>query len=107
VLSFLLILVGGVFTARVPTKVKNVFDWTDGIFRVAVAVQTESHAVGLGMLNSLHLINPAMAFNAAYTTVNVGGVVKINIVWGLVYLDPFDRITGKQAVTNRSEFRGS
>jgi hypothetical protein len=75
---------------------------TNVVLGIAVTVQTEGHTVRFGMLYSLHLINPTVTCNATYTTINVGRVIKINIVRCLVYLDPFDWEPRLKALANGS-----
>jgi NADH:ubiquinone oxidoreductase subunit H len=42
------------------------------------------------MMDHLHLIYSAMAFNATYSSIYMNSVIEVNIVRCLVYPDPWD-----------------
>ena len=70
-----------------------------------MALQTETHAQRLLVGDDVHLVDLAVAFHAANTTVHVGGVIEISVVWGLVNPNPWHRFTGSVALADRSEQR--
>ena len=65
---------------RNPRKVGYLAYWSQGVLGMAMAIETESHAKVLGVADFLHLVDPAVALYATYTTVNVNGVVEIGVV---------------------------
>jgi len=60
--------------------------------RVAVASEAELHAERLGLIDHRHLVDLAMAFDAADTSANVRRVVKVDIIGDFVHLDPRHRL---------------
>jgi hypothetical protein len=60
------------------------------IFRCAMAVETPFHALGLMLIDDLHLIDRAVAGIAAHTAIHVHGVIEIREVRNAVDLDPID-----------------
>ena len=58
-----------------------------------MTIQAPCHAQRLIVMDNLHFINSAMAFNATNTTVYMNCVVEINIIWGFVYTNPWYWIT--------------
>ena len=52
----------------------------------------------------VHFIDLTVTFKAADTAIHVNGVIKVNIVWKLVNLNPWDRFATGKAVTHGLKF---
>ena len=66
-----------------------------------MALQAPSHRVSLIVVNDIHFRNIPVATDARDATIDVHGVVKIDVVWSLVDLDPLDRFPGLPRVAHR------
>ena len=49
-------------------------------------------------MNFYHLVNPSVAFHAAYPPIDVDGMIEINVIGSLVNAYPGDRWAIKDAV---------
>ena len=58
--------------------------------RVAMAIQAPAHAQLLGLVDPLHLVNAAVAGDAAHAPADVGAMVEINVVGQVVDALPVD-----------------
>src|ERR1041385_759947 len=67
-------------TGRRPDHVGNLVLWPQMRSRIAVAVETELHRQGHSAIGQRHLIDAAVAFDAADTLVDVDVVAKEHIV---------------------------
>ena len=56
------------------------------------------------MAHFVHFIDLTVTFKAADTAIHVNGVIKVNIVWKLVNLNPWDRLATGIAVTHGLKF---
>ena len=56
-----------------------------------MALQAPRHVQRLDRLNHLHLLDRAVAFDAAHAGVDVGAVVEIDVIGQVVDLHPPDR----------------
>lgn len=74
-------------------------------FGVAMALETEGHAEGLGVINLVHLVDPAVAFDATDAPVDVDGVVEIDEVGQLVDLDPGNGLAALGALAHQLQTR--
>src|SRR6185369_7010932 len=75
---------------RLPVEIEDLLGWPDELFRVAMAVQAESHAQRLRMPDLVHLVNLAVAMIATDPAIHVHGMIEIDIIGSLVNLDPRD-----------------
>ncbi len=71
---------------------------------LAVAIETEFHGKRFYLGDNLHLVDSAVAFNAADTTIDVSTVVEINEVGKLVNSLPLNGVIRLQRLANRLEF---
>jgi hypothetical protein len=60
----------------------------------AVAVEAEAHAQRLRLAHDVHLVDPAVALDAADAPVDVDRMVEVDEVGGLVDVDPRHRLAG-------------
>ena len=67
-------------------------NWSHMLFGIPVAIQTKGHAQRFGMFDNLHFIHATVTLNTAYTAVNVGSMVEVNVVRGFVNFDPLYRL---------------
>jgi hypothetical protein len=74
------------------------------IFWSPVAFQTPSHAVRLGVVNDLHMVDMTVTGYAANPPVHMDGMVKIDVVRGLVNADPRNRIAGLPGLADGCKF---
>ena len=70
-----------------------------------MALQAERHAERLGVIHLVHLIDPAVALDAADPAIDVNGVIEIDEVGQLVDLDPGNRPPALGAVANQFQAR--
>ena len=74
--------------SALPVQVSDFVQRTQLAGGVAMAVQTKGHAQRLGMVNFVHLIDLAVAFDATDAAVDMDGMVEINVIGQLVNLHP-------------------
>lgn len=74
-----------------PVEVVYIFWSTDFFLGSAMALETESHAEGFGMVDFFHFVNFPMAVNATDAAVDVHSMVKVDVVGGFMNLHPRDR----------------
>lgn len=73
-------------------QIENLFEWTNFIVRVAMAVQAEAHGMRFGVIDYLHLIHLAVATHAGNATIDVSAVAELHVIGSLVNLHPLDRL---------------
>ena len=72
----------------IPVQIGNLV-WRPQIRRrVAMALKAESHAERLRLLHLVHLMDLAMAMDAANSTIHVHGMVEVSKIGQLVNLHP-------------------
>jgi len=69
-----------------------------------MAIQTPAHIHRLIRLYHFHLVDPAMAFNAADAGINVGTMIKIGEFSEMMDIGPFDGTSIGIALPDRREF---
>ena len=74
-------------------QIVNILRVADKLLRVAMAIETEAHAVRLGVINCSHLIHFAVTFDAADAAIYVHGMVEIDVIRRLMDLNLRHRIT--------------
>ena len=74
-------------------QIENFLQWAHLSFRSIVAIDAESHRVRLGVIDDFHLIHLAVAGDARHTTIDVGRVTELHIIWCFVNFHPLDRLT--------------
>jgi len=75
-----------------PIQIGNLIQRTKMVFGGAVAFQTPTHAVGLGVIDDLHVIDVSMAGNAANASIYVHRMVEVNVVGSFMNPNPGDWI---------------
>src|SRR5260370_36268496 len=63
--------------APLEIQVRDPVEWPQFRGRIAVAIQAESHAQGLIVINLLHLVNLSVTFHATDATVDVDRMIEI------------------------------
>ncbi len=97
---------GGIFSVwRSPVKLGDVFHRTEIGRGIAVATEAEIHVERLHLPDFRHLVDAAVATDAAYARINVSGMVEVNIRGELMNVYPFDGLAGSVAVANFFEQR--
>lgn len=75
----------------------KVFGW------IAMAFETEAHGQGLDLLHFIKVIDLSMTLHTTDTAVDVDGMVKINVVWKFMNLNPGDGLAGRSALANQCQ----
>ena len=65
---------------------------------ILVTIKAPAHAVRLRMVNNAHFTNITMAACTAHAAVNVGRMIKIDIIWRPVHTHPLHRLAIKPFV---------
>lgn len=97
-----------IFFARIagfPGHVGDLVEWAEVGFRIAMAIEAPGHAEGLFVFDYFHLIDPAMAGDATNTTVDVCGVIEVDVIGQSMHLDPFNGLLGIPTFTD--EFKAA
>ena len=68
-----------------------------------MAFEAPAHAEGGFLMDDVHAIDSAMAFDAADALGDVGAVIEIGVVAQVMHLDPVDGLTGCEAIEDRLE----
>ena len=89
---------------RLPIEIGDLVEGAELIFWSPVAFQTPSHAVRLGVVNDLHMVDMTVTGYAANPPVHMDGMVEIDLVRGLVNADPRNRITGLTGLADGRKF---
>ena len=66
-----------------------------------MAIQTPPHAQRFRLINTLHLVDSAMAFNTTHPMRHVGLMAEINVLGKIVNLDPLHRLARRPAIPDR------
>jgi hypothetical protein len=74
--------------APLPVQVRDFVQRPDFSFRITMAIQTESHAKRLKMIDFIHFIDRPVALHTTDPPVHVDRVVEINEVRNPMDLDP-------------------
>ena len=85
-------------TIEVRRFVAEIRDLSQGpkiVLWFAVTLQAPTHGLGLILIHHIHLVDPAVAGDTGDTAVQVSTMVKVNVVRGLVHLDPMDRLSAR------------
>lgn len=72
-----------------------------------MAIKAEGHAERLGVIDLVHLVDLPMALDTADATIHMNGVIEIDVVRGLMNLDPRNWFAGLRAFANQSQPRVS
>ena len=72
----------------VDVEIEDIARLADALGGVAMAVQAPAHAVGLVVVDRVHLVDLAVTLHAADASVHMNGVVEIDVIRGLVDLHP-------------------
>src|SRR5450755_823165 len=88
-----------------PLHVGNLGDRSEVLFRVPVAIEAEAHGESRGLLDGGHLIDPAVAADAADALVHVDRVVEVHELGNLVDPPPFEGLVLEEALAHRFEER--
>ncbi len=67
--------------------------------------QTERHAEWLGVIDFVHLINAAVAFDAAQTAIHMDGMIEVSEVRELVDLNPLNRLATRRTLPHQRQPR--
>ena len=65
---------------------------------MAMTIEAKGHAQGFGMMDFHHLVDPPVAFHATYPSVDMDGMVEIDVIGCLVYAYPRNGWTIEDAV---------
>lgn len=68
-----------------------------------MAFEAPPHAEGGFLMDDVHAIDSAMAFDAADALSDVGAVIEIDIIAQVMHLDPVDGLTGCEAIEDGLE----
>jgi len=79
---------------RFPIQVGDLVEWTQMILRGSMALETPTHAVGLGVVDDFHVVDLTVAGDATDTSVYVNRMVEIDVIRSFVNPDPGDGIAG-------------
>ncbi len=74
-------------------------------FRRIMTIHTPGHAKGFDLPHDIHLVNTAMAADAAYALIHVGAVVEVDVIRQLVYSNPRDGFAGCVEFPQLDDFR--
>src|SRR5688572_1790556 len=88
---------------RAPAHVGHLILRTQMTLGLAVAVETPAHAERLGLMDDVHVVDAAVAGDAADAAVDVGAVVEECVVGEVVDLGPLDREAALPALADRAE----
>jgi hypothetical protein len=88
---------------RLPIKVKDFILRSYIFMGIAMAIQTESHAKGLGMLHHIHFIHFTVATHTGNTPVDVDRVVEINVIGRFMNLNPRKGFVFLETLSNWGE----
>ena len=90
---------------RVPVQVEDLLGRTDVFLGIPMAIQAETHAQRLRVADFIHLVDFTVALHATNPAVHMHGMVEINVVGRLVYLNPGNRFAGVVAFTDKRQPR--
>jgi len=102
---FLLLRVLFRVVAPFPVQIGDFFRRAQLRGGISVAIEAESHAKRLIVINLLHLVDLAVALHATDATIYVNGVIEINVVRHAMNLHPGNRFAGCSAFTDQGEAR--
>lgn len=77
---------------RVVVEIVDLFEWTEVLLGLTVAVETKAHRMTLGVVNHFHLVHIAVTALAGHASIDVGRVVEIDVIGSAVNPDPLDRL---------------
>ena len=86
--------------APLPIQVRDLVQRAEFGGGIAMAIEAEGHAQRLVMIDFLHLVDGAMALDAANASIHVDRMVEIRIIRHAMDLNPFDRLARGGAVTD-------
>ena len=90
---------------RAPIHVEDLVARTDVFFRCAMAIEAPFHIQRAGFPRELHLVQLAVASDAANPMIDVDAVIKKDEIGGLIDAVPMQRLVGGQTVADRGEQR--
>ena len=88
---------------RFPVEFGDKFDWANMWVGVAVAVDTPSHRQVFGLENFFHGIDTAVASDAAYAAIDVGGMVEKYEIGQFVNSQPGDGFVRRPALMHGAQ----
>src|SRR6267143_2067097 len=91
--------------APFPVQISDLIGWPDLGGGIAMAIQAERHRKRLIMIDFVHLIHGPMAFDAAYATVHMDGVIKVHEIRHPMNLNPRDGLAAGSALANQGQPR--
>ena len=91
--------------APLPAEVGDFVQRTDVRRRVAMAIQTKTHAQRLCVAHFIHLVNASMTFDATDAARDVDGVIEINVIGRDVNLHPRNRRVVRRTFADERESR--
>ena len=74
------------------------------IFGSTVTFQAPAHAVGLSVIDDLHVVDVSVTSDTANAAIHVHRMVKVNVVGSFVNSNPGDGIAGFPRFPNGTEF---
>jgi len=89
---------------RCPPHFRDITHRPQMIIRIAMAVQTPTHAKSLLLLNDFHLRNITVARFTSDTGVNMNAVIKIGVIGNLMHFDPFHRRIVRKTFPDQRKF---
>jgi len=86
-----------------PIQICNLVKRAEMVFRSPVAFQAPTHAVRFRVVDYFHVVDVAMACDAADSSIHVNRVIEIDVVGGFMNSDPRDWVTGFPRFPDRSK----
>jgi len=90
---------------RLPALIVNLILWSKKFLRRFVAIQTPAHVQRMRFRSDRHLLDVAVAGGTADAFLNVNAVIEENEIGRLIHAIPFQRLPGREALSNRREHR--
>src|SRR5881396_3477316 len=90
---------------RCPIQIRNFIRRTQLRGGIPVAIQAESHAQGLVMINFIHLIDLPVAFDATDPPIHMDRMIEIDVIGGAMDLNPWNRLAAGSAIPYQREPR--
>jgi hypothetical protein len=87
-----------------PIQIRHLVKRAEMVFRSTMAFQAPTHAVGFGVVDDFHVVDVAVASDAADSAIHVNRVIEIDVVGGFMNPDPRNRIAGLPRFPNGSKF---
>jgi hypothetical protein len=87
-----------------PIQVKDLIDWTQIIFGMAVTIQAPAHGERLFLVNHIHVVHLAVAAYATDAAIDVHRVVEIGEIGHLMDFHPIYRVPALPTVSHRGKF---